>query len=202
MARYSKSFERDENRLLNKGLVHSALGLLLGWVPVVSIFLALSGFLRAVVRVTELHRVKRFFVSLFAALVLTAVIGAHIAAVYFYVQDPGILDATMLRVWTAVTGQESLPWKAPAVPEDDFANYGTDPYAQSSMAGEAEGDFNDDELSAFEEDLSATEDLVDPSMNAALDAGATAAPDLAEKDLFNQMMDEKQAIGGAVKAVG
>ncbi|MEG1515219.1 MAG: hypothetical protein RSD95_10075 [Clostridia bacterium] len=219
MARYSKSFERDENRLLNKGLVHSALGLLLGWVPVVSIFLALSGFLRAVVRVTELHRVKRFFVSLFAALVLTAVIGAHIAAVYFYVQDPGILDATMLRVWTAVTGQESLPWKAPAVPEDDFANYGTDPYAQSSMAGEAEGDFNDDELSAFEEDLSATEDLVDPSVNAALDAGATedlvdpsvnaaldagatAAPDLAEKDLFNQMMDEKQAIGGAVKAVG
>ncbi|MEG1604846.1 MAG: hypothetical protein RR452_02520, partial [Clostridia bacterium] len=77
-----------------------------------------------------------------------------------------------------------------------------DPYAQSSMAGETEGDFNDDELNAFEEDLSATEDLVDPGVNAALDAGATAAPDLAEKDLFNQMMDEKQAIGGAVKAVG
>ncbi|MEG1264555.1 MAG: hypothetical protein RSE59_10055, partial [Clostridia bacterium] len=51
-------------------------------------------------------------------------------------------------------------------------------------------------------DAGATEDLVDPSVNAALDAGATAAPDLAEKDLFNQMMDEKQAIGGAVKAVG
>ncbi|MEG0145884.1 MAG: hypothetical protein RR739_07440, partial [Clostridia bacterium] len=81
-------------------------------------------------------------------------------------------------------------------------NYGTDPYAQSSMTGETEGDFNDDELSAFEEDLSATEDLVDPSVNAALDADATAAPDLAEKDLFNQMMDEKQAIGGAVEAVG
>ncbi len=183
MSNFSKSYERDENRSMNKGLIHSLVGALLCWLPLVGLFLAISGFLRVIVRVTQAHRAKKALLTVLTLLILAGCIGALGTEVYFYVRDPSILDNSVNAVWHALTGQEQPPWvvsrDAGLDPEDPYASYGYDPYAvnledydDSSMEIEEDvdesfdvdwdeswdEDFDDSELYGFEEDESGEEE--------------------------------------------
>ena len=208
MSSFSKSHERDENRCMNKGLVHSLAGALLCWLPLVGLFLAISGFLRVIVRVTQAHRVKKALLTVFTLLVLAGCIGALGAEVYFYVRDPGILDDTVNAVWHALTGQEQPPWVTAQDEgldaEDPYAGYGYDPYAvdledygDSSMEVDESWDvdwdeswddeFDDSELYGFEEDLGG--EAEDPASGEEDSAGE--AEGLTQIDLYQQMREEQ-----------
>ena len=76
MSNFSKSYEPDENRSMNEGLIHSLVGALLCWLPLVGLFLAISGFLRVIIQVTQAHRAKKGATHVLTLLILAGCIGA------------------------------------------------------------------------------------------------------------------------------
>jgi hypothetical protein len=73
------------------------------------LILSVAGFCRQAVRLTEKHKVRRFFSMAFASVVLVAAIGALVGEAYLYSRDPGFAGKAGLWVWQKVTGQEALP---------------------------------------------------------------------------------------------
>ena len=109
MPKYSRSHERAEGAKISRGLWESLFGLIFSWLPLVGLVLSVTGFCRQAVRLTEAHRVRRFFSMTFASVVLVVAIGGLVGEAYFYSRDPDILGKTGLWVWQKVTGQETLP---------------------------------------------------------------------------------------------
>ena len=179
--------------------MHSLFAVLFCWLPLAGLLLAVSGFLRVVVRVTEAHRRKKALCMALTLLILAGCLGVLGAEVYWYTRDPGILDQGVNAVWHALTGQDQPPWAASSElngldPEDPFANYGNDPYAVNlddypqddglddglnedwDAEEDWDADFDDGELGGFEEDESGAEE---PS----------------QKALFDEMLNSKSAKG-------
>lgn len=184
MPTYSKSHERDENRMMNKALAHSIIGLVLCWLPVIGLLFAVSGFLRMMARITQAHRVKRMLLTVLSTVVLLASIGVLGWEVYTYANDPDVLDDGMHKVWEAMTGETEYPWEQnfdDTGAGDDL--YGYDPYAPDESGGlddvddsydaDYDADFDDSELEPFPEDDS--------------------VEDLPGKDLFDQMVAEQKS---------
>ncbi len=82
MPKYSRSHERAERAKMARGLWESLFGLIFCWLPGVGLILAVAGFFRQAVRLTEVHRARRFFYMLFASLVLIVAIGVLVGEAY------------------------------------------------------------------------------------------------------------------------
>ena len=174
MQKYSKSHERDENRLLNKGFFHSILALILCWVPLLGLFFAISSFFRMSARMTLRHRVKRVLMTIFSVLMLILCVAVLFFEVYTYATAPEKFDDGIRYVWKMVTGQDELPWQEdyndysdtgfdPFVGDPDESYYdGDDPYDLDYDDGEEDydedydSDFDDGELAGFDEDTFST----------------------------------------------
>ncbi len=112
MPKYSRSHERAERAKIARGMWESLFGLIFSWLPGVGLILSVAGFCRQVVRMTEAHRVRRFFALVFASVVLVASIGALVGEAYLYSRNPAILSDTGRWLWQQVTGQQALPGEA------------------------------------------------------------------------------------------
>lgn len=188
MEQYSKSYERDENRKMNKAFFRSLWGVLLCWAPLVGILFAAGGFVRMCVRLTRAHRVKRFFLTLFSLIVLLAVLGLQVAGAYYIIRDPAIVEEGLTRVWTTLTGQETLPGRAPAGGDFYDYDYNDDPYEDDVYSDSGDdapegddydADFDDSYMQPFPEDEEgdATADGVDYN----------------QRELFDQMLENKRS---------
>lgn len=109
MPKYSRSHERAERAKISRGLWESLFGFLFSWLPGVGLILAMAGFCRQAVRLTEAHKVKRFFAMAFASVVLVVAIGVLVGEAYQYSRNPDIVSQTGLWIWQKVTGQAALP---------------------------------------------------------------------------------------------
>lgn len=136
MPKYSKSFEREECAKMGRGLWHSIFALLLCWLPLVGLALAISGFVRQVVRMTVQHRARRVIFTIISFIVLVACIGVLVGEVYFYSRDPELPGKAALWVWQNVTGQENFPGA-----DAGSAGY---PMSEGDFTGYSEGDFTGD----------------------------------------------------------
>jgi hypothetical protein len=94
---------------MSRGLWESLFGLLFSWLPGVGLILAMAGFCRQAVRLTEKHRARRFFSMAFASVVLVAAIGVLVGEAYQYSRDPDFAGKAGLKIWQSVTGQAALP---------------------------------------------------------------------------------------------
>ncbi|MDO4546572.1 MAG: hypothetical protein Q4D04_00590 [Clostridia bacterium] len=198
MSQYSKSFEREENRLMNKGVCHSVLSAVLFWAPIVSLILAISGFIRVAARVTRAHRVKKFFMLVLTLIIFIAILGSHIYAMYVYVRNPNILNELALKGWTAMTGETTLPWQTQTYAYDDYDDLDWENYEyDEDYEYDYDSDFDDRELMGFEEDLSEEEELDFVNSADSDDYGLSSTDSL---DLYNQMKSERGI--GSLGAVG
>lgn len=94
---------------MSRGVWESLFGLLFSWLPGVGLILSVAGFCRQAVRLTEKHKIRRFFSMAFASVVLVVAIGALVGEAYLYSRDPGFAGKAGLWVWQKVTGQQALP---------------------------------------------------------------------------------------------
>ncbi len=159
MPKYSRSHERAESAKISRGLWESLFGLMLSWLPGVGLILSVAGFCRQAVRLTEAHRVKRFFAMAFASVALVAAIGILVGEAYLYSRNPDIVNQSGLWIWQKVTGQEALPGAVEAGYPEEGDYYAGDgqmeegdlPVGDGQMEegdlpvgdGQAEGDFQD-----------------------------------------------------------
>ena len=168
---------------MNKALSRSLLGLVLSPIPLVGLGLAINGFMRMMVRLTQMHRLKRVVLTIFATLVLLVSIFVLGWEVYSYAQNPNFVSDNVREVWKAAFGA-APPWEEmdTTLPEgyDDYADYGVDPFAVDPGTDtdpdafadfDSDADFDDAELAPFPEDEEA---------------------DAPGKDLFNQMLAEEK----------
>lgn len=109
---FSKGHEREECRKMSRGLWHSIFGLLLSPVPGLGLFLAISGFIRQLVRITKKHRFRNVLFTIIALISLIACVGVLAAEAYVYSRDPEIVDRLAHLAWEKVTGQTEYPWAA------------------------------------------------------------------------------------------
>ena len=202
---YSKSHERDEKRMMHKGVVHSWLGLLFSVIPFLGLFFSASGFLRIKVRLTQKYRRIRRLHLAFSFLVLLLAFTVFFGELYFYARDPEIVPRTWSTVWTYVTGEEpkaAAPESNPADPiEDgnveDWEGWTEDPQAEDfdwdSWDPEAETEPASENLTADAADW-----VVDPdSINWNEDASSGEADDswfLGEEDELPEGFFDEVAI--------
>ena len=120
--RFSKSHEREEGRLLRKGLAHSWAGLLLCWLPVIGLAFSASGFWRVMVRLTRRHRKRRKAYLAFSFIVLFICTGVLLGEIWIYSRDPEIIDRTAQQAWAFIVGEENV--SAPADEGAQGVEYG------------------------------------------------------------------------------
>jgi len=132
MPKYSRSHERAECAKISRGLWESLFGLIFSWLPGVGLILSVAGFCRQAVRLTEVHRVRRFFSMIFASVVLVVSIGGLVGEAYLYSRDPNILNKTSLLLWQKLTGQEALPGGM----ESQYVAEGEDPLLDGEVPDE------------------------------------------------------------------
>lgn len=155
MPKYSKSYERDECRKMWRGFWHSCFSLLFCCLPGVGLLLAVSGFARQVVRITEKYRVRQIIFVIFASLTLALNIGVLSFEVYQYTRNPNIINELSQWAWHALTGEEVLPGQVAGtdytgyddpglgtmdgfdLPEDEF-------YTDDQSYSDGNADFEDD----------------------------------------------------------
>ena len=119
MAKYSKAHEREENSKMWRGFWHSTFGILFCWVPLLGLFLSVSGFARQVVRMTEKHRFQMAVLLLYGFLSLCVSTGAIFGGLYLYSQDQDVFLRSATSIWYHVTGQNSLPGQTFVVDHTD-----------------------------------------------------------------------------------
>jgi hypothetical protein len=195
MPKYSRSHERAERAKMARGLWESLFGLIFCWLPGVGLILAVAGFFRQAVRLTEVHRARRFFYMLFASLVLIVAIGVLVGEAYLYSRDPDITDKAGLWLWQKVTGQQALPGAGEygdmpieeylpddSVPDEYYTDDGMidgdlygeegDLYGEEGDLYGEEGDFRDDV--DFHEDETDEPDAAMPSLSELLKSKGVA----------------------------
>lgn len=148
MANYSRAHERDECAKMWRGFWHSTFGILLCWVPLVGLLLSISGFARQMVRMTEQYKKRLFLFIVYGLLSLMVSIGAIVYGLYSYSRDPDILSKATLQVWTALTGQKSLPGQPAPTDYTGNPNPGLGTYVGAGLNDEGapldEGDLGDE----------------------------------------------------------
>ena len=164
MSMYTKSHERDENRKMNQGFENSLFALFLCWLPLVGLLLAMMGFFRQIVRLTDAHRVKHVFFSMFCTLVLIICIGALTFEGYYYINHPDILNTGGHQLWEKMTGEKHFPWEPnydlydgdgvllDYTGEDEDGEIPEYPDEYYNDDSDYDADFDDSELAGFPED--------------------------------------------------
>lgn len=152
--KFSKSHEREEARLMRKGFLHSLAGLLLCWLPGVGLLLAISGFVRVMVRITRKFRARRRAYLAFSVIALLLCTGALLGEVWVYSRDPAILNRIGKSAWAFVTGQQSAPDDATvpagtAYTDMDTAGLG----ATDGLTQESDGLTTEDDWQTWDDDF-------------------------------------------------
>lgn len=124
--KYTKSHEKEERRLLKKGMARVWAALILCAVPVIGLFLAADGYLRVHVRLTKKHARRRRADLVLAFIVLLLCTGTLLGETWVYSRDPQVLNRLWQKVWTFTVGEENAQPAVTGAPEsaDDPAAYG------------------------------------------------------------------------------
>ncbi len=156
MPKYSRSHERAERAKIARGMWESLFGLIFSWLPGVGLIFSVAGFCRQIVRMTEAHRARRFFATVFASVVLVVSIGALVGEAYLYSRNPAILSDTGRWLWQQVTGQQALPGEEPGMMMEEEGDGAMEPLPDEYYTDEGaeEGDVPAD-IQAEEGDVSA-----------------------------------------------
>lgn len=183
MPTYSKTHEKEERAKMGRGLWHSIFGALFCWLPGVGLLLAISGFARQMVRMTQAYKKRLLVYTVISLVSLVLCIGVLMGEVYAYAKDPDVLSKVSLQVWQAVTGQENYPWAAgggndyTGMSNPGLGNF--DPGLEGGMDGEPEGGVPDEHFGGeddFEPSDGFEEDDSD-DLPAGAPGGAPEAPE-------------------------
>lgn len=140
MPKYSRGQERDECAKMWRGFWHSTFGIVFCWVPLVGLVLSISGFARQVVRMTDKYKKRWILFLAYGLLSLVISIGAITYGLYAYVQDSEVFTKIGTSVWTAITGQPSLPGQLPPTDYSGMADPGLGAFGLDGAGIDGEGD--------------------------------------------------------------